>query len=274
MLLWGWGQIASGDRRGWLGPPAQAGLLAGMVWVTPQLAPGTGVGILFLLGTLLLAAWAAVPMHAYRQAAGRQAAVGRAMPGVPGPGSGIALLLLAPAAIVASSLFWSFSGRSAEPAAVLDWYVTAWQEGRAADATVHLRPAPSTEDLLEVWERQETALRNELVRLAAQEGPGAGIDPGEPLGTVRWVDAGATSGGGRLVLIEVARRETVRGLFLGFLPASTQSLVTLAGLGQVELQREPIEGPLPPGPWAEAWRITGIEVAGAALGEPVTPTAE
>jgi hypothetical protein len=269
MLLWGWGQIASGDRRGWLGPPAQAGLLAGMVWVTPQLAPGTGVGILFLLGTLLLAAWAAVPMHAYRQAA-----VGRAMPGVPGPGSGIALLLLAPAAIVASSLFWSFSGRSAEPAAVLDWYVTAWQEGRAADATVHLRPAPSTEDLLEVWERQETALRNELVRLAAQEGPGAGIDPGEPLGTVRWVDAGATSGGGRLVLIEVARRETVRGLFLGFLPASTQSLVTLAGLGQVELQREPIEGPLPPGPWAEAWRITGIEVAGAALGEPVTPTAE
>jgi hypothetical protein len=262
LLAWGWGQVANGDSRGWLGLPVQLGLLAGFAWLAPQLAPGTGVGILFLLGVALLAIWTAVPLHAYRQATRLRTTAG--LPA--GDGAAITLLWLAPVAIVASSLFWGLGGRFAEPSSVLAGYLAAWHGDLPADGTAHLLGPGSPDVVAETWQRQEAALHNELVLLAVREGAASGIDPGSPLRTVRWVDGGELADGRRVILVEVARRETERGHLFGILPTSTQRLVTIARLGQVELVRVPLAGPLPEGPWAEAWRIAGIEVAGIALG--------
>jgi hypothetical protein len=264
LLAWGWGHLAAGDRRGWALPPVQVALVVGLAWVGPQLAQGTGVGLLFLLGALLFTAWGAVALHAARVAGRRRVALGLA----PGGATGLSLLWLAPVAILLSSAFWGLAGRAAEPATALDWYVDAWQQGRAGDAGAYLATPLPPAELLDAWQRQEAALRTELVLLAAQAGAAAGIEPATPFATIRWVDAGPTGEGGRRIAIEVARRETERGALFGFLPTSSLRLVTMATLGHVVLARTPIPGPLPSGPWAEAWRIVTIEVAGVPLAAP------
>jgi hypothetical protein len=269
MLVWGWGQLATGDRRGWLLlalQPVAIGLLA---WLGPALADGAGVALAFSSGVALLAAWAAVALHAYRRAARR-----RLLVDLPGPdGGAIWLLVLAPVAIAASSLFWGLAGREADPATVLDRYVADWRAGRAADAVARfVQPPGSTALVHELWDAQLTALRNELVRLVPRAGPGGGIDPDAPFETVRWVDAGPTPGGGRLVAAEVARRETVHGLLLGLLPVSSQRFVPLERLGTVELAPVAVgapfapDGPVPDGPWAVSWRIVEVEIVGVGLG--------
>jgi hypothetical protein len=269
MVVWGWGQLATGDRRGWLLVGAQPAGIALLAWLGPLLAGGAGVAIAFAGGVALFAAWAAIALHAYRRAARR-----RLLVELPGPdGGAIWLLALAPIAIAASSLFWGLAGREADPATVLDRYVADWRAGRALEATARFVRSPGSATLVrELWEAQLTALRNELVRLVPRAGPGGGIDPDAPFETVRWVDAGPTPGGGRLVALEVSRRETVHGLLLGLLPVSSQRLVPLEQLGTVELA--PVAagapfapaGPIPDGPWAVSWRIVEVDIMGVTVG--------
>lgn len=269
MLVWGWGQLATGDRHGWLLVAAQPIAIAMLAWLGPAFANGPGVSIAFTGGVALLAVWAAVALHAYRRAARR-----RLLVELPGPdGGAIWLLVLAPVAIAASSLFWGLAGREADPAAVLDRYVADWRAGRAAEAITRFAVTPGSTSLVhELWDAQLSALRNELVRLVPRAGPGGGVDPDAPFETVRWVDAGATPAGGRLVALEVARRETVHGLLLGLLPVSSQRLVPLERLGTVELAPIPAgapfapAGPIPDGPWATSWRIIAVEILDVRLG--------
>jgi hypothetical protein len=269
MLIWGWGQLATGDRRGWLLLALQPVGIALLAWVGPALADGPGVSLAYAGGVALLAGWAAVAVHAYRRAARR-----RLLVELPGPdGGAIWLLVLAPIAIAASSLFWGLAGRAADPATVLDRYVADWRAGRAGEAIARFARSPGSTSLVhELWDAQLTALRNELVRLVPRAGPGGGIDPDAPFETVRWVDAGPTPTGGRLVALEVSRRETVHGLLLGLLPVSSQRFVPLERLGTIELA--PVAagapfapaGPLPDGPWAVSWRIVKVEILDVALG--------
>jgi len=270
MLAWGWGQLVTGDRRGWLLLAAQPIAIALLAWTGPTLAGGAGVSVAFLGGAALVAAWAAVPLHAYRRAARRRMLVELAGP----DGGAVWLLVFAPIAIVASSLFWGLAGRQADPATVLDRYVADWRSGRVDEAIGRFARSPGSSELVrEIWDAQLTALRNELIRIAPRAGPDGGIDPDEPFDGVRWVDAGPTGSGGRLVAVEVSRRETVHGLVLGLLPVSSQRLVPLERLGTVELA--PVaagapfapDGPLPHGPWAEAWRLVEVEIVDISLGD-------
>ena len=270
LVVWGWGQIASRDRRGWLLVPLQPIGVLGLLALGPPLLSGTAVTLVFLAGVGVLVAWLAVAVHAYRRAARRRALV--ELPAH--DGGAIVLLVVAPIAIAASTLLWGVGGRSADPATVVDHYVADWRLGRASDASARFTERPGTNAIVrEIWEAQLTALHNELIRLVPRAGPAGGIDPDAPFETIRWVDAGATPSGGRRVAIEVARRETEHGLLLGLLPVSTQRLIPLEQLGTVELVRvgldldAPFGLTLPAGPWADAWRIQTVTVMDVTLGD-------
>jgi hypothetical protein len=269
LVLWGWGQLAAGDRRGWLLIAAQPAAIAAFVLVGPPLSNGAGAALVFVAGSAVLFAWAAVGVHAYRRAARR-----RVLVELPGPdGGSLVLLVFLPIAIVASSLFWGLGARESDPGTVLDRYVADWRAGRVAEAISRFRESPGTTAIVrEIWDAQLAALHNELLRLVPRAGPAGGIDPDAPLDTVRWVDAGPSPRGGRLVALEVSRREDVRGLVLGLLPVSSQRLVPLARLGTAELAPVRIgapvapAGPLPDGPWGVAWRLVEVEIVGVRLG--------
>jgi hypothetical protein len=270
--VWGWGHLAGGDRRGWLLVAIQPVAIGGLLVLGPSLAGGAGASVVFVGGAAVLATWAAIAIHAYRRAARRRALV--ELPGA--DGGAILLLVLAPVALLASSWFWSLAGRAADPSSVVDRYLADWRAGRVQDAIHRFQASPGTTAIVrEIWDAQLTALHNELIRLVPRAGPGGGIDSDAPLDTVRWVDAGPTPGGGRLVAVEVSRREPVQGLVLGLLPVTSQRLVPLARLGTVELlpiRNDPpqlLGTSLPDGPWTVEWRLVEVEIMGIALGGPV-----
>jgi hypothetical protein len=258
-VLWGWGHIVAGDRRGWLGPPAQVAAIAGFALGGPTLAAGTDGELAFVAGVALLVAWTLIAVHAYRLAARRRAALD--LP--PGDAGAADLLWLAPLAIALSSGFWIAAGDAGSPATVLDRYVADWRAGRATDAGARFLTPPDRAALAETWDRQLAALRNELVAYAAAAGPDSGIDPDRPLDIVRWVDAGTTPSGDRLVALEIARREIVRGQLFAFLPTTSQRLVTIARLGRIELRL--VDRPEPRG--GRAWVIVGAQIGGIAVGD-------
>jgi hypothetical protein len=258
-VLWGWGQLVAGDRRGWLGPPAQVAAIAGLALGGPAVAAGTDGELAFLGGVALLVAWALIAVHAHRRAARRRAALD--LP--PGDAGAADLLWLAPLAIALASGFWIAAGDAGSPAVVLDRYVADWRADRAADAAARFATPPDPAVLAETWDRQLASLRNELVAIAAAAGPDSGIDPDRPLDSVRWVDAGTTPSGDRLIALEIARRETVRGELFAFLPTTSQRLVTIARPGRIELRLVD-----PPGSdGGPAWRIVGVEIGGVGLGD-------
>ena len=54
LLVWGWGHLSAGERRGWLGPPAQLLAVALLVACLP-LAGGVAAPLVFLLGAAVAA---------------------------------------------------------------------------------------------------------------------------------------------------------------------------------------------------------------------------
>lgn len=255
--MWGWGQVAAGDRRGWPLPLVQAGAIAGLVAIAPSLAPGSGLPALFLAAVSVVAAWGAIAVHAYRVAARRRARLD-----LPTSASGASdLLWLAPLAIAAVSLPWIVGGQAADPGSAIDAYVRAWRASDAAGASRRLAGSPASATIVDAWQRQAKGLRDELLRIAPQAGPDGALDPDRPLDAVRWIDAGGGAGGNtRTIALEVARVDTVHDLVLGVIPVTSQRLVTIARLGTAVVRAVPTAGP-----WVE-WRIVRIEIAGVALG--------
>jgi hypothetical protein len=223
----------------------------------PPLARGTGVGLAFLLVVAVLSAWAAVAVHAHRRATRRRAALDLSA-GHPGGGD---LLWLAPLGIAALTVVWAGGGRDADPGVVLDDYRVAWEQGRPGDAASRfLAPPGPPAAIAETWERQLAALRNELLRVAAEHGDAA-IDADRPLHAVRWSEAPSDGAAGtRIVAVVVARQEVQHGQLLGFLPTTSQRLTTIARLGEVRLRLVPEVGGL-----SGAWRIERVDVAGVSL---------
>jgi hypothetical protein len=254
LVLWGWGQVSTGDRRGWLGPPAQSLALVGLALAAPW-AGSTAAPLVFVAVALVGVAWVAIAVHAWRRAAWRRAAI-EAPPG----GGAADLLALAPLVVLVGAGFWIVGGPGADPALTLDAYLNDWETGRAAAASRRFVSPPSTEALQTAWERQDVALRNAVVRIAAAE-PGALVRPDRPLEGLRWVDLGQTSKGGRAYAVEVAREETVRGLVLDLFPTTSRRLVTVERLGIAELRPVAAGGGglfgAPP-----VWRVVRVEIAG------------
>jgi hypothetical protein len=258
LVVWGWGQLAAGDRRGIAGPPAQLAALVALA-VTAPYAAGTSAAPAFLVMSAVGAVWVLVAVHAWRRAARRRLALGS------GPGGGAAdLLWLTPFAIALGAGFWVAGGSASDPGLTLDAYLADWRAGRAEAAVDRLAAARHPVALRQAWARQEAALRNAIVRVVAAE-PAAEADPDRLLDGLRWVDLGATSSGGREFSLEVVRQETVREQVFGLLPATARRLAVVERLGVAELRPIAAVGPVGPlGPVA-AWRLVRLEVAGEAL---------
>ena len=238
----------------------QVGALAGLAGFGPTAARGTNASLVFLAGALVLALWVTIPFHAYRVAARRRAALDVSL----GQTGGMDLLWLAPVAVVLTTLFWTGAGRLGDPSFVLADYVGDWRAGRVDEAAGRfIAPLDQGVAVADAWERQLANLRNGLVRLSAVSGPGGGIDPQEPLDTVRWSPRPTEGSGTFVVDIEVVRRETVRTQLFGWLPSTSQRLVTLERLGTAELRLVDLPGTLA----GQGWRIVRVEVGGVALGE-------
>lgn len=260
LLVWGWGQMATGDRRGWVGPPLQVAALLGLVLAAP-LAAGTAAPSVFLAAVGVVAVWAGVGVHAWHRAARRRAALG----GPPGGGAGH-LLGLTPLVVIVGAVFWLLAGHGADPALALDRYLAAWRAGDVdAGMAAFARPPGTPTELGEAWQRQTSGLRNALVRIVAAV-PEAEADPDRPLDRVRWVDLGATERGGRRFRLEVARQETEQGALFGILPTTGRRLVSLERLGEAELVAAPDPAAASPLGTPTVWRVVRVEITGETVG--------
>jgi hypothetical protein len=234
LVVWGWGHLATGDRRGLLLAALEIGWLAAFAWVAPPLLDGSLVLAVFIAGIAFMAAWGAIAVLAYRRAVRR-----RATEGDGGPDGGAAeLLWLAPVAIAGMTVLWAVGGSLARPDATLTRYVHDWQSGNARDAVSLFVVSPAPADLDAIWERQLATLRNELLGLEA-EGGGSGLESDQPFSSMRFVEpaGGGGEGDSHRVEVEIVRRETIRDSFLGLFPTTSQVLVPVADLGWLEFRR-------------------------------------
>jgi hypothetical protein len=257
-VVWGWGQIASGDRRGWLLPPAQLAAIVASVAIAP-LAGGIAAPLVFGAAVALVTGWAGVGIHAWHRAAARRAVLG-ADPG----GGGSALLGLVPLVLLVGAGLWVAGGSGADPALALDAYLADWHAGRPEAAAARFADPPSASRVRAAWERQSGGIRNAVVRIVAAE-PAVRADPARLLDGLRWVDDGEMPDGVRRLVLEAAREERQESQLLGFLPTTSQRLVPVERLGSAELRRVPIApgyGPFGP---VVAWRLVRIEIAGGLL---------
>ena len=257
LILWGWGQLALGDRRGWLLLALEPVALAALVAIGLPLGAGTGLELVFVAGALVAVAWLGQSVHAYRLAVRRRRPFDLAGP----DGGAIELLWLVPFAVAATTAYWAAFGTAASPDATLARYVADWRAGHAADGAALFATPPDPSALAAAWQRQAPRLRNDLVVAAAAAGPDSAIDPQQPFESLRFDWAGAAAGGAgagsRVVDIRVVRVRAIRDTAFGFVPISHDELVSVADLGTVTLRLVSLPGPIPGLP-VTAWRIDRV----------------
>jgi hypothetical protein len=190
-VLWGWGQAATGDRRGFVLAAVEIAWLGTFAWFVPPLLDGGFVTAIFVAGVAFVAAWAAVALHAYRLAIRRGRPFDRSRP----DGGAADLLWLAPAAMVGMTFLWAVGGTLARPESAMARYVHDWQVGDPADAVRLFASSPTAATLASNWEAQLATLRNELVRMGAVGGEDEGLDPARPFERIRFVDVPSTMSG-------------------------------------------------------------------------------
>ncbi|HEY3523431.1 MAG TPA: hypothetical protein VGK63_06980, partial [Candidatus Limnocylindrales bacterium] len=130
LLIWGWGQLATGDRRGWLLAPLEAAALAAIWFIALPYASGTAAGIVFVAIAAFVALWAAQALHAERRARRRLAPF--VAPGSVPHGAAVELLWLAPIVVAGGTAFWAMAGAGGSPDDVVAEYVATWRADQAA----------------------------------------------------------------------------------------------------------------------------------------------
>jgi hypothetical protein len=266
LVVWGWGQVATGSRQGLLFALLEAAWLGLLGFVAARLMDGTTAVLLFLAGAGFLAVWVGLAVHAYRRAVRRREVFD--LPAA--DGGSIELLWLAPVVILAASGFWLLAGHRGSADAVLADYVDAWRNSAARDvdaASAAFATSTSTAVLGGAWERQTARLRNAVIGAAAQAGPQSGIDPDEPFGSVRFVIEPDSRGRERRIEVEIVRRETVRDSFFGILPTTSSRFAPVSTIGSIDLVLVTSAALWDGGPAPEEWRIRGIDLLGEQIGE-------
>jgi len=276
LVVWGWGQVATGDRRGWVLAAVEVVAVATLVVVGVPLASGTGATLLLLAGCAFAVAWGAVALHAYRRAIRRRITFG--LTGA--DGGAIDLLWLAPVLIAASTAFWFAGGSGATPDAALSRYVAAWRHDRTADAIGLFAATPGAATpgaatpgaatpgaaaLETIWRAQDAQLVAQLTQLAASLGSDSGLEPTAPFDAVRF-ELQSGSATAETVTMEIVRHETVPDTFLGIFPTTSDRVVPVANVGTVRLALVDVPPPWPGAPATSAWRITGLNLLGQAVG--------
>ncbi len=287
LLVWGWGHVATGERRGLLLAPLEVLCLAALLLGALPYASGTASGLVFVALAAFVAAWAAQALDAERRARRRLAPFARADAAV--AGAAVELLWLAPVVVAGATAYWALAGAGGSPDDVVAAYVARWRAGQATEAAALFATPPDPATIRSAWDRQAPRLANMVVAAAAQAGPDGGIDPAEPWRSVRWVDAAsveptpggpaAVTGGvpsdeagqsevaGRSVVTAVVvRRQSDVDAFLGLVPTRVVRSVPVGELGTIVLRTVSSPGPVSGAPPIVTWRIATLDLLGERLG--------
>jgi hypothetical protein len=240
LLIWGWGHIALGDRRGWLLVLLQPIAIAGLGFAAWQLIDGTRWLAVFVPLVALLAFWIGQAVHAHRRALALGAA----------PGGELQLAFVLPFLLAVVSAFWLVGGRHGSAASAVEAYMEAWQADRP-DVAVALYgvggAAPA--DVAALWTQERSWLTARIEEARQTYGARSGLDAARPFSSLR-VSQSAPA----YFLVELVRSESYQTTILGLIPTAGQRTVVVAPLLGIAVAEEPVSGYLP----STVWRIDQV----------------
>jgi hypothetical protein len=251
LLVWGWGHLALGDRRGWLLVLLQPLAIGGLLFAAWQLIDGTRWLAVFVPLVALLVFWVGQAVHAH----GRATALGGAT------GGELQLALFLPFAFAVLTAFWLIGGRHGSPASTVEAYIDAWQANRA-DAAANLFAGPDFDvaGLQRFWADQSSELTTRLTQGRATYGPLSGLDPAHPFNSLRVSEEPAPVAGQATFRIEIVRTESFATTMLGLIPVAAQRTVVVQPLAQIALREEPSSAGLLP---SSTWGVAAIWTEGS-----------
>jgi hypothetical protein len=238
LLLWGWGHVTLGYRRGWLFAILQVLALLDLLIVGVQLIDGTLWLVVFLPLVAIIVFWVAQAVSAYRRAL----ALGGA------PGGELTLAFFLPVVLAVFTGFWLVGGRHGSAAATVEAYMEAWESNRP-DLALALMAGTDhgptqLQDLTDFWANQRNLLTTRLADGQAVFGPNSGLDPARPFSSLRVTQTDATT-----FSVEIVRSETFQTTLLGFIQTSGQRTVVVAPLMWIVTAAEPASWILPSATW-------------------------
>ena len=244
LLIWGWGHIALGDRRGWLLLLLQPIAIAGVAFAALQLIDGTRWLAVFLPLVALLVFWVGQAVHAHRRALALGAA----------PGGELQLAFFLPVVLAVVSAFWLVGGRHGSPASAVEAYMAAWEAGRP-DVAVGLfgTSGPMQTDLSSAWSEQRTWLASAIDSARAIYGAQSGLDGARPFRNLRVTQTGATT-----FMVELVRSESYQTTLLGLIPTAAQRTVVVTPVLAIDVFEQQVAGTLP----SSIWRISSVATLG------------
>lgn len=246
LLIWGWGHIALGDRRGWLLLLLQPLAIAGLALLALQLIDGTRWLTLFLPLVALLVFWIGQAVSAHRRALALGAT----------PGGELQLASLLPLVLAVVSAFWLVGGRHGSPAAAVEAYMSAWEADRP-DVAVELfgTGGPGQADLAAFWDRERALLAAAIEHGRTTYGPASGLDPARPFNSLRVTQTSPTE-----FTVELVRSESYQTTLLGFIPTAGQRTVVITTLVVISVVEDADAGG-----WVQTstWRIDYVAPSGA-----------
>jgi hypothetical protein len=230
LLIWGWGHIALGDRRGWLLVLLQPLAIGGLLIAGWQLIDGTLWLAVFVPLVVLLVFWVGQAVNAHRRAV----ALGGA------PGGELQLALFLPVVLAVLTAFWLIGGRHGSAASTVEAYMDAWEAGRP-DAAASLFPDSDldTAALQRFWADQSSWLATQLSEGRATFGEISGLDPVRPFDSLRVSEVATPAPGEATFSVEIVRTETFETSLLGILPMSGQRTIVVQPVEQITLREHP-----------------------------------
>ena len=254
LLIWGWGLLSLGDRRGWLLLLAQVLAVAIVLGAILALGDGTRWIIVLPLLALLLVVWLGQAIHAHGLAVERGAE----------PGGEMQIAWALPVVLLVFTAFWLVGGDHGSPAATLHEYVAAWRAGvPAAAARLYIEP-PAEAQLAAAWMAQDDYIGQRVADAARQFGADSGLDPQRPHNGLRFTElVDQRTADSAVVAVDIVRRQRVETSLFGLIPTATQQTVLVEHAGTVRLRSVLAERPgwLPPGvPLASVWLVEDVSL--------------
>jgi hypothetical protein len=235
LLAWGAGHLRTGDARGWLLFGLEVACLV-VLLVSLALLPTDRWLITYALLSGFILVWIGQAIAAYRRArrlTGRTSGAGW-------------LLGVAPVVIALLTGFWLVAGAESSPASTFERYVGAWREGDSGAAARLFAEPPDIFQLETAWEAQDRSVVGRIGRLAEAD-PGWELDREHPERNLRFdYHPGDLLAGVDHVRfdVQVVRRVQVPTSFFGVVPATRSETRVVDTVGQVDVVRLPLTGPL------------------------------
>jgi hypothetical protein len=254
LLIWGWGQISLGDKRGYLFAILQVLAIVDWLVIAAQFIDTTLWLALFVPLVVIAVVWVGQAVAAYRRAL----ALGGA------PGGEFQLALFLPFLLAVFTSFWIVGGHGSSPTSTVEAYMEAWESNRP-DLAVGLFPDGArswASSLPTLWAADLSRIHTLVDQGRTTYGPTSGLDPDHPFLSLR-VEAvppaaqfGGSPGGPDPVQpafeVQVVRTEQFQSTLLGLIPTTGERTVVVAPVLYMELAPQAATGTAL---HADAWRI-------------------